>query len=207
MPIWYRIDPVWAGQTAVILGGGSSLTASAVRQVALARLENRCRVIAVNDSVYLAWWADWLHAADLSWWQSHVQTIPRFDGVKTTIDELVSPQWVTGTLKVTGVEGFDPDLACIRTGNNSGYQALHCAIHAGASRIVLVGFDMQGNHWSGISPSSDYVDTMAPHFASLLPTIEARKIEVFNVSTISALGVFPYCPLNEALGAAGLPAH
>src|SRR3990167_3507969 len=143
----YSVEILWPGKPIVILGGGPWLTASQFRDVAWVRLEDRCRVIAVNDSVYLAWWADWLHAADGKWWRAHIQRVQHFKGIKTTIDPSVPADWISGILNPTGVTGFDQDSTCCRTGNGSGYQALHCAIHAGARRIALFGFDMKGSHW------------------------------------------------------------
>lgn len=44
-------------------------------------------------------------------------------------------------LERTGMGGIDFGHG-IRTGNNSGYSAIHCAIKAGAKHIYLFGFDM-----------------------------------------------------------------
>lgn len=64
----YAIEPIWQGQTVVIMASGPSLTLEQVRRVAIAKLKDRCRVIAVNDAIFIAWWADWLHAYDSRWW-------------------------------------------------------------------------------------------------------------------------------------------
>lgn len=198
----YSVEILWPGKPIVILGGGSSLTASQFRDVAWARLDDRCRVIAVNDSVYPAWWADWLHAADGKWWRAHIQRVQHFKGIKTTIDPSVPAAWVTGFLNPTGVTGFDQDPTCIRTGNGSGYQAVHCAMQACAKRVVLLGFDMQGGHWhsghAGEAPT-DHAETMRKHFETLVPTLEGLKIEVVNCSPGSALKCFPHAELSAVL--------
>lgn len=186
----------------VILGGGPSLTASQIRDVAWARLDGRCRVIAVNDSVYLAWWADWLHAADGNWWRTHIQRVQHFKGIKTTIDPTVPTAWVSGVFNPTGVIGFDKDPYCIRTGNGSGYQAIHCAMQACAKRIVLLGFDMQGDHWHsghvGEAPTN-HAETMVKHFDTLVPTLKELKIDIVNCSPGSALWCFPRAELLSVL--------
>ena len=198
----FRVELIWPGKPAVILGGGRSLTAAQFHHVALARLDDRCRVIAVNDAVYPGWWADWLHAADGNWWRSHIQRVQHFRGIKTTIDPLVPVAWVTGVLNPTGVTGFDQDPMCCRTGNGSGYQAVHSAIHAGSRRIILLGFDMQGEHWHGERAgevATDFGKTMAPHFESLIPALEAMKVEVINCSPDSVLRTFPRADLAAVL--------
>jgi hypothetical protein len=203
----FTVERMWPGQTVVILAGGPSVTPAQVRAIARARLLQKCRVIAVNDAVYLAWWADWLHACDAKWWHWHIQAVQRFAGIKTTTCEDVMPGWVDGYLKVTGTEGFDEDPSLIRSGGNGAYQAMHCAIHAGASKIILVGVDMRcgeagESHWFGDHPDRmvpDHAKGMLPHFATLQPTLEARKITVLNASIRSALRIFPFCIIESEL--------
>ncbi len=198
--------PKWRGQTVVILGGGASLTGTALRYVARAKQSGRCRVIAVNDAVYLAWWADWLHAADAKWWHANIDFVKRFEGLRTTVD-CVPQQWRVYPLEATGPKGFDRRAGRCR-GNNSGYQALHCAIQSGASRIVLVGFDMRGPHWfEGPADryEADYAGVMLPHFKTLRRTLKARGVEVVNCSPGSALICFPQRPLETIFGRFGFP--
>ncbi len=194
--------PSWTGLTVAVLAGGPSLSTAQVRLVAIARLEDRCRVIAVNDTVFLAWWADWLHSSDLKWWQWHIQRVQHFKGVKTTVDPCVPSAWVTKKLSKTGKTGFDPSPENCR-GNNSGYQAIHCAVHAGAKRILLLGFDMRGTHWFGSHPDAvedGRAETMAPHFATLTAPLKELGVEVFNCSGPgSLLDCFPKRELCEAL--------
>ena len=197
----YRIEPIWTGRTVVILGGGQSLTAEVVRQVAIARQRNRCRVIAVNDAIYLAWWADWLHAADCKWLYWHSDAVCKFPGIKTTICENVPNDWVTGKLRVTGIEGFDETLGCIRSGKNSGYQAIHCAAQAGAKQIALVGFDMHGKHWFGGHRDgirSDIASICLPYFETL--KLDELGIDVVNCSQNSLLNCFRKATLESVIG-------
>lgn len=202
----FTVDQMWPGLTAVIIGGGPSLSLAQIRTIAQARTTQKCRVIAVNDAVYPAWWADWLHASDTKWWHWNIQSVQHFRGIKTTVCDDCPDRWVDGYLRYTGREGFDPDPSCIRTGGNSVYQAMHIAIHAGVKRIVLVGVDMKRgadgeSHWFGehhdrIVP--DYAETLIPAFATLVPEIEARGVRVTNASPGSALLTFPFAPIEEA---------
>ena len=190
----------FSGRTVCVIAGGMSVTARAVRHIALSRMNDKCRVIAVNDAVYLAWWADWLHAGDYKWWAANIDRVQHFRGLKTTIDGV--PSGWASNLTNTGRDGFDPDTGTCRNGNNSGYQAVHCAIQAGAAKIVLVGFDMCGRHWFGAHPTEptpDYGKAMVPHFESLLPALAERRIDVANCALGSMLKCFRIGSLEHEL--------
>jgi hypothetical protein len=112
--------------------------------------------------------------------------------------------------KFTGLSGFDPDPRYLRTGNNSAYAAMHLAVHLGATRLVLLGVDMQygpnrESHWvpggHGLTHSEGILhDLMLPHFASLREPLEQRGVEVLNANPESALRVWPRVTLDSILG-------
>lgn len=199
--------PDWSGATAVIIGGGPSLTLKQVRQIGLCRLDQHCRVVAVNDAAFVAWWADWLHACDAKWWMWHRNTAQRFDGIKTTMSETVPAPWVTGLLKNTGSIGFDPEPGNVRTGSNGVYQAMHELIKSGVKKIILTGVDMQvpaegDTHWHGIHPGRlhvEYAEKMIPAFETLKPALLKYGVKVVNCSPGSALRAFRTGDLQEEL--------
>ena len=207
MAVRYEIAPLWSGATAVIVGGGPSVTAKQIRTLGVARLKERCKVVAVNDAIYLAWWADWLHASDYKWWHWHQETAPRFQGIKTTLSETVPNSFGVGWLQSTGQLGFDPDPSRVRAGGNGVYQSVHNCIHAGVSRILLVGVDMKeavdgsphffGEHPDRIRPN--YAEVMIAKFPSILPTLKERKIQIFNCSPGSALTCIPQGNLESLI--------
>jgi len=112
-------------------------------------------------------------------------------------------------LRITGVPGFDPDPGALRTGSNSGYQAIHLAAHFGAKRIILLGYDMrvsgQSTHWheGHGKPAKSYQavlsSTFLPKFKSLVGPLRDRGVEVINATEGSALTFWPSCNLKEAL--------
>jgi hypothetical protein len=93
-------------------------------------------------------------------------------------------------------------------GGNSGFQAVNLAAQAGASRIVLVGFDYslaRGVHWHGKHPAGMNnpsglncakwradLDGAAPLLASL-------GVDVLNASPHSSLTAYEKRPLRECL--------
>lgn len=209
MPITNRftVNPVWEGQTVAIVGGGPSLSLKQIHYLARARGRGACRVIAVNDAIFPCYFADWLHAGDSQWWWWHIQEVHTFKGTKTTLADDIPAPWVDGYLKNTGHEGFDPNPNNCRTGQNSLYQAMHIAMHAGAKKIVLLGADMKKaengeSHWFGEHPDkivANHAKQMVPRFDSLKPFLAAKGISVLNASPGTALESFPLCELGAAI--------
>lgn len=206
MPEPFRVEPIWPGRRAVIIGAGPSLTLKQIMHVGIARAEDRCRVVAVNNAVFVAWYADWLHGSDFKWWDWNKQSATRFPGIRTTASPTVPRSWA-GWLQSTGLEGFDPDPTKIRTGSNGVYQAMHCMIHAGVEEIILLGVDMQldakgRSHFHGGHPDGivcDHAVTMIPKFATLLPALAERGVRVVNATPGSALRTFPFIDLEGIL--------
>jgi hypothetical protein len=96
----------------------------------------------------------------------------------------------------------------IGDGRNSGFQVLNLAVQFGARKIILVGYDMTlagGTHWHG-----DHPKTLAnPHAAivaqwrdwldAAATDLRRLRVEVLNVSSVSALTAYPRVSLEEAL--------
>ncbi|MET4721924.1 hypothetical protein ABIF63_006030 [Bradyrhizobium japonicum] len=93
-------------------------------------------------------------------------------------------------------------------GGNSGFQAINLAVQCGATKLILVGFDMRldrGIHWHGkhdrglnnpternILKWRGIIDGCAPRLAEL-------GVAVINASAVSALEAYPKMSLTEAL--------
>ena len=139
---------VWPGATIVCLGSGPSLTPEDVNAV-----RGKCPVIAVNSTYRLAPWADVLYACDRSWWTRERDGVAKYHGMKWSIDRtrsgLESSTKVEdkgpgiSVLRNTGESGLESSPLGLRTGRNSGYQAMNLAWHLGARRIILLGYDMR----------------------------------------------------------------
>lgn len=159
--------------------------------------------IAINSTFRLAPWADMLYAADAEWWaHSANHDALKFAGLRVSVSE--APPGVL-RLRHTGPEGFDPDPACLRTGSNSTYQAVHIAIHAGASRVLLFGVDMTGGHWHGKHPPG-LRETPEEHYALFMRRFEtlvepAAKlgVDVVNCTPGSALNAFRRSTLQQEI--------
>lgn len=185
----------------VLIGGGPSLT---VEDVEFVRF--RAHVIAINDAYKLAPWAEVLYAADRSWIDAH-DGVSSFKGRKYSIDSkdpTDRPDWTV--LRNTGPLGLEHDPMGLRAGFNSGYQAVNLAVHLGAKRIILLGYDMgiDGNgseHWFPDPPDrrpSPYAE-MCKAFSSLVGPLAMLDVLVLNCSRRSALTAFTRASLTDAL--------
>lgn len=148
-----------------------------------------------NDTYRLAPWADLLYGADADWWRRNPDA-RQFAGVKVCSDD--SLQWSeVMSLRHTGKIGFDADPACIRSGGNSGYQAVHVAAQAGAARILLCGFDMGGAHWHDApAPAAHLFATWIERFETLADALRGQ-VEILNCTPGSALKCFPMATLES----------
>jgi hypothetical protein len=176
----------------------------------MARLEGKCTVTAINDAVYLAWWADHLHSCDFKWWNWHIQRVQHFAGRKTTLDATLPPAWGVERLESTGREGYDPAPGKIRSGSDGGYQALHIAAQDGARRVILLGYDMQPGaqtHWFGDHPDEvrcDLHGLALRWYPGLKAELDRLGVEVVNCSPGSALSLWPFRQIDaEIFGSHG----
>lgn len=195
----WSVPRLWEGRTVAILASGPSMT-----QAAADRLRGALPTIVVNDTVKLAPWADMLYAADTMWWRVNVCWANEFLGLKVTSSHDCDVEGVV-SLAPSGPRGFDPDPRNVRTGGNSGYQALHVAIQAGAARVLLLGYDMHGSHWFGMhqpplrNTRPETMGMRAKCFADL-----KGLAEIVNCTPGSAITAFPIMTLDEAWDRFGL---
>lgn len=159
-----RVVRAWEGQTAVILGGGPSLTGYQIDAVWAAHARGLVRCVAVNDAYLLAAFADVHYAADSHWHQWHTDGIAKpklgftaahvrerwagFAGQKCTIENSGANVTDAAVHRLRNKHGptmhamgLSDDPEALITGHNSGFQAMNLAVLAGAETIILLGFD------------------------------------------------------------------
>lgn len=228
--MYWKVPIIWRGETAAVLASGPSMLKT---RDAVQRLRGLCRVVAVNNQGItttdhhgniheaIAPWADVLYAADRKWWAENKEQAARFEGMRVTISQAGEAAYVlpfeVKVLRNGGQNGYDERPDHIRTGNNSGFQGVQLAIKLGATRIILVGFDMQvvgrHQHWFGehhwragtrFSPYGIFVN----RFNTTAKVYESMGIEVVNCTPGSALKCFKTADLNEVIdGMQGLRAN
>ncbi len=206
----WSVPPAWKGETVAILASGPSLT----REMA-DLLRGKVRVIAVNNQGIpthynnvlepaLAPWADVLYAADAKWWNCYKDRALAFQGLKVTLKSAVPFKEVL-SLNQSPQRVFDERPTHIASGGNSGYQALHLAVHFGAKQIWLCGFDMvssdkrrhnHDNHPPRLNSRPNFSSWLFA-FNRLAPLLAAKGIKVWNCSPKSALKMFPKADLRH----------
>jgi hypothetical protein len=189
------VPRLWPGATVVCLATGPSLTAADV------------------DAYRLAGFADVLYSSDLPWWRHH-RGCPAFGGLKFAIEQ--APRkgarefsvWPDITvLRNTGDIGLETARDALRTGRNSGHAAINLAVHFGAKRIVLLGYDCTGGgrHFFGLHPvkirSVLPVETVKRCFQALVEPLRQAGVEIVNCSARTELRAFPRRPFAEEAAA------
>jgi hypothetical protein len=181
------------------------------------------RVIAINDAYRLAPWADVLYFCDDKWWGWHAQKLAGWQGlivrveggkhdfsdprikVMRNVDRPAGPRE-----RVERKGGLSDQRDGLRTGKNSGYQAINLAVHLGGILIALLGYDLDAplvnrrprTHWFGDHPggtSPKVYDEMLPWFDTLPKPLAERGVEVVNCTGGGRLRAFPRKSLQEVL--------
>lgn len=143
---------------------------------------------AVGNAFQLAPWAAFIASTDAGWWrkypEAHALDVPKFC------------MGVMGGVERVTIPGFGAPV-------NSGVLALECAVRAGATRILLLGFDMHGSHFFGAYTNglrNTQPHQRANHLKQYQQWADAnRGIEVVNCTIGSALKCFPMLPMAEAI--------
>jgi hypothetical protein len=167
--------------TFAVLGTGPSMSQELADLV-----RHQCRVIAVSNAYKLAPWADALVSNDRAWWQQHPDAY-QFVGRKFAGCKLSGTEYLMS-------EGI------YRAGSNSGLQGLRVAAMLGATRILLLGFDMRGTHYFG-EHKPPLRNTTAKRFAAHIAQFKGwHGPKVINCTPGSALTAFPFMDIRQALG-------
>ncbi|MCK5640805.1 MAG: hypothetical protein KAJ19_08410, partial [Gammaproteobacteria bacterium] len=149
--------------TIYIIGGGPSLIGFDWALLA----GKSC--IAVNKA-YQVIDADYIYFSDLRFWLAHQKELRDTRATKITGAKVEDSCLINFTF--TGMKGLETKPNQIRSGNNSGYAAMNVAYHLGATRIILLGFDMKfkndKSHWH----EGHEVENMERTYNKMLPYFE-----------------------------------
>ncbi len=194
------VPKLWPGSTIVCLGTGPSLTQDDVDYC-----RGKARVIAVNDAYKLAPWADVLYACDTKWWGWH-KGAPDFAGMKYSLQTASVRFKGVQVIRNIGRDGLTLDPTGVKSGSNSGYQAIGLAVHLGAKHIVLLGYDMGKSEKGKTHFFGDHRDKTQPPYAAcikafhtLADPLEAAGIDLVNCSRRTALTCFRRAPLEDVV--------
>lgn len=203
------VPTLWPGSLVVILATGPSLNQTDVDYV-----RGKARVMAINDAHRLAPWADVLYSSDRRWW-NHYKGVPEFQGVKYGIGSGVGKKnpfplkWAgVDVLRNTGYHGIDVKPDSLRNGRNSGYAAINLAVHLGATKILLLGYNMSyrggkahffGDHPAPLPQSAGLYPGFRRNFESMVKPLSELGVSVINCTHETSLMAFPRKALRDVL--------
>ena len=197
-----KLMKIWTGETVYLIGGGPSL-----KNFEWNSLHGK-KTIAINKAITFYPNADavyWTDGRVYTWFEKEIN---KFKGLKYTIRANKYPSDVT-ILKRGKKFGLETNKDILSHGNNSGYAAINLAIHLGAKRIVLLGYDMGSSgastHFHDGYPVNAtshkiYKDQFLPGFEILKEEIKGKGIQIFNACLTSNLDTFKKISIEEALG-------
>lgn len=195
-----------------ILASGPSLT-----QADIDRVRGLGKVVAINNQIFNAPWADVLYACDCKWWREYADKIPaEFTGEKLTFSRY-GYRW--GAKTVASRRSKSPDdgfgVGYIHTGKNSGFQALNIEINLGTRVVCLLGYDYQhtggkrhnhADHKNGLGNATGVVEWLEYMRSAANDT---RGTRVVNCTRDSAIDCFErmdleafiveYCNISRVL--------
>ena len=143
---------------------------------------------------------------DCRWWEWHKEEMQKFAGIKTTTCDRHRGKMGIKLLKRVTNEPLAKARDSLSWNKSSGAAAINLAVHLGAKRIILVGFDMQqvdgqSNYHNEHKTNSGR--NVYKRFKSRMPllakALQERGISVINATPGSALNAFPIMTLEEAL--------
>jgi len=205
-----RADRLWPGSTIACLATGPSLNQEDVDYV-----RPFCKVLAINDAHRLAPWADVLYSSDRRWW-THYKGVPDFKGLKFGVGSGMGKSNGFAklpdirVLKNAGYNGLELSNDGLRTGRNSGHAAINLAVHLGALRIILLGYNLSyqggkahffGDHPQGLPQNPSLFPGFRRSFASLVDPLEELGITIYNCTEDTSLRAFPRRRLRDVLKA------
>jgi hypothetical protein len=173
-------------------------------------IQGRGTVLAVNNTIFSAPWADLVYAADAKWWEVYGPRLRTYTGRKLSISKGSRNYGATEIVKPgpRNAQGLG-EMGCVKLGGNSGYQAINVAYNEGAERIVLLGFDcgytFGRRHYHEDHPrvrglgNADGVEFWRARFPALAADLRDKGVQVVNCSRYTTLDCFERMDLETYL--------
>jgi hypothetical protein len=219
MAIW-QVPKMWEDGDVYILGGGPSVTKqfnipdAIVQEVVkgesprvyspyMSFLHNK-HVIGINVSYLIGDWMDMVFFGDSNFLERNMQNLIKFPGIKCSCHHIVLPyNWIKYIPRDRRPRGISGNSKTVCWNGNSGAAAISVAAHAGAKRIILLGFDMHldlnaKQHWHNIykrTPDPTKLHALPfhrhlPGFPVIAHDAKIRGIEILNCCPDSAIECF-----------------
>lgn len=230
----WKIPRMWEGGDVWIIGGGPSIPRQfgvpekVIKQVidgisppsvysSYMRDIHGKHVIGINMAYRLGDWIDLIVFGDTGFYLRERNDLAKFPGIKVSCSSNAKQDsWIKYVARdSTHVKGISPNPSLVSWNGNTGAVAINLAAHAGAKRIILLGFDMnldsssKFQHWHNLYNKGPVQDDRRArklpfdrHMRSF-PAIaeDARKmhIEILNASPSSSIDCFPKVTVKQLI--------
>lgn len=234
----WKVPRIWEGGDAWILGGGPSVPKqfgvpeSVIQKVMngestpdsyspyMKFLHNK-HVIGINVAYLIGDWIDMVFFGDVSFFLSHQKALAEFKGLKISCHPNVEQyDWVKFLRHDSShTRGISSNPRMVSWNGNSGSAAISLAVHTGAKRIFLLGFDMKvdtknKDHWHSLYPKGDdrwprkkpgklpfehHVGRYLMGFPEIAKDARKMGVEIINVCPDSAIEQFPKVALKDVI--------
>lgn len=227
----WRIPRIWDGSDVWLIGGGATVPymfgvpEDIIKGVKDGRLPLSSyspymkdlwdrRVIGINMAYKIGNWMDMIFFGDVHFFLPNEEGLRRYPGLVITCHSQFAAdsqiKYLTTDERVWGISELN-DRVCWNW--NSGAAAISIAVHTGAKRILLLGFDMKmvngWTHWhseyklNGIEDTLPHIQAVFDRHKESWPVIaeDAKRmgVEILNVTINSEIDVFRKVKLEEVL--------
>ena len=207
--LYDRLPVPYLGQTVFVVGGGPSLKSTNLKLI------KKRPVVGCNDAFKLGAWVDWAVFADKRWWGWNHEEVSRWENrerVVCLVPQLLGDgrekwPWLKILRRDEARFGLsvEPDTVCWNRG--CGGAAINVAYLLGASKVVLLGFDMrivEGKHnWHDnhqkVERDKIYQGSMMPFLKPMSDAMKVTGLQIVNATPGSAMNLFPVKTLEEVL--------
>jgi len=173
-------------------------------------------VIGINVAYLLGDWIDLVFFGDSGFFLKHEEGLSKFNGLRVSCHPRVnSIDWVKYLPKDRNhTRGISTSSRMVSWNGNSGAAAISIAVHSGARRVILLGFDMklnetQDQHWHdvygrGLARDEKKIMKMPFHrhlrgFPEIAKDAKRMGVEILNACPDSAIDCFKKVTVKELL--------
>jgi hypothetical protein len=228
--VW-SVPKIWKGGDVWILGGGPSviqqfyMPSDIVSQVLEGKLPvsayspymepiHKKHVIGVNAAFEIGTWIDMVVFGDSKYFVNHRKKMALFPGLRVGCTPAARTASWAKELDRDGKKpyGLTMNPTKVSWNGNSGSAAINVAVHTGAKRIFLLGFDMKlaggEKHWHRVYSKGKPIKRVGIQlpfpkhlvgFPAIKEDADKLGVQIFNVCPDSAIKEFPKLTLKEAL--------
>jgi hypothetical protein len=225
----WNVPKIWQGGDVWILGGGPSVTNqfdipkkvvdSVVNGASpnsyspyMSAIHNK-HVIGINMAYKIGDWIDIIFFGDNGFLLANKHGLAAHPGIKVACHPHAEAYgWIKYVARDTKrTRGISPDPRKVSWNFNSGAAAISLAVHLGAKRIILIGFDMHPNptgvhHWHDLydlqksqKPITVPYDRHLIGFPNIAEDAKRYGVTILNASPDSAISDFTKVTVKELL--------